>query len=221
MIRVNIRQLVSGAVTHFRAFRLKDVGNLEGVIARLNYEQRCADELEHVLGQEAHIGHVSIVLSACCLGEGGVRVVNSGLECLHLVLVVVLVVPQTLIVDVEGAVRESPVSNLIILCEYIVHEKVSPHKCGQCTSRTPLKNEVCCLTQRYQRLHKLDSLDDVLMPSEVELLPVYQYRLILIALMTPTIAVLNHKAVPVGEELILSGVSSEHVVVVIGVFPSV
>jgi hypothetical protein len=115
MISVNINQLVSCAVTHFSAFRLKNVGNLECVISRLNYEKGCPDKLEHILSQEAHIRHIPIVLSACRLREGRVGIVDSGLEGLHLVLVIVLVISQTFIVDVEGTVWESPVSDLVIL----------------------------------------------------------------------------------------------------------
>ena len=221
VIGVNIGELVGRAVAHFGAAGLKNVGNLECVVARLNDEQGCADELEHVLSQEAHVRHVSVVLRTRRLREGRVRVVDSGLEGLHLVLVVVLVIPQAFIVDVEGAVWESPVSDLIILSEYIVHEVVGPHKCGESASRAPLKDEVGGQVQWNQRLHELDGLDDILMPSEEELLSVDNHGLILIALVTTPVAVLDDEAVPVGEELVLGGVRPEHVVVVIGVFPAI
>ena len=59
------------------------------------------------------------------------------------------------------------------------------------------------------------------MSSEVELLPVNENCLIFIGLVTPAITVFDDKAVPIGEKLVLSGVSPEHVIVIIGVFPSV
>ena len=59
------------------------------------------------------------------------------------------------------------------------------------------------------------------MPSEVQLLPVYENCLIFIGLVTPAITVFDDKAIPIGEELVLSGVSPEHIVVVIGVFPAI
>jgi hypothetical protein len=110
-----IHKLVSCAVTHFGAFRLKNVGYLECVISRLYNKQGRTYKLKHILGEEAHIRHVSIVLRTCRLREGGVRVVEGRLEGLHLVLIVVLVVSQTLIVNVEGAVGEGPVPDFIIL----------------------------------------------------------------------------------------------------------
>jgi len=115
VIRVNIDQLVSCAVAHFVAFRLKNVGNLESVISRLYYKQRRTDKWEHILSQETHIRHVPVVLSACRLREGRILIIQCSLEYLHLILVIVLVIPQTLIVDVEGAICESPVSDLAIL----------------------------------------------------------------------------------------------------------
>ena len=59
------------------------------------------------------------------------------------------------------------------------------------------------------------------MPSEVELLPVNENCLIFIGLVTPAITVFDDKAVPIGEELVLSGVSPKHVIVVIRVFPAI
>lgn len=59
------------------------------------------------------------------------------------------------------------------------------------------------------------------MSSEVELLPVNENCLIFIGLVTPAITVFDDKAVPIGEELVLSGVSPKHVIVVIGVFPAI
>lgn len=59
------------------------------------------------------------------------------------------------------------------------------------------------------------------MPSKVELLSINENGLVFIALVTPTIAILDDKAVPIGEKLVLSGVSPEHVIVIVGVFPSI
>ena len=59
------------------------------------------------------------------------------------------------------------------------------------------------------------------MPSEVQLLPVNENCLIFIGLVTPAITVFDDETIPIGEELVLSGVSPEHVIVVIRVFPAI
>lgn len=51
------------------------------------------------------------------------------------------------------------------------------------------------------------------MSSEKEL-SVIEYGILSVALMTAAIAILNDKSVPVREELILTGVSSEDIVVI-------
>lgn len=59
------------------------------------------------------------------------------------------------------------------------------------------------------------------MATEIEKLAVDIDRVLLVALMTSTVAVLNDKSVPVAVERILCSVASENIVVVIWLFPVV
>ena len=59
------------------------------------------------------------------------------------------------------------------------------------------------------------------MSPEVEFLPINNDRLIFVALVASTIAILNDKAIPIREELVLRTICPEHVVVVIRVTPVV
>lgn len=59
------------------------------------------------------------------------------------------------------------------------------------------------------------------MSAEIEKLTVDIDRVLLVALMTSTVAVLNDKSVPVAVEWVLCSISSENIVVVIWLFPVV
>ena len=51
------------------------------------------------------------------------------------------------------------------------------------------------------------------MTSEEQLLAINSVRVFSIALMTSTIAILNNESIPISEELILTGIASEDIII--------
>jgi len=49
--------------------------------------------------------------------------------------------------------------------------------------------------------------------SEVELLAIHSVRIFSIALMTSTIAILYNESIPISEELVLTGIASEDIII--------
>ena len=51
------------------------------------------------------------------------------------------------------------------------------------------------------------------MTSEEQLLAIHSIRILSIALMTSTIAILNNESIPISEELVLTGIASEDIII--------
>jgi hypothetical protein len=121
---------------------LENVGDLEAIIPRLDDEQRRSDEGEHILSHKADVGFITIILDTVFLRERCRFFVSHRVESLHLQFVIILPSPQAFVVNIESAVRESPVIYAWISHPNIVHNLIGPCISRESTCRAALKNKV-------------------------------------------------------------------------------
>lgn len=121
---------------------MENVGDLEAIIPRLDDEQRRSDVREHVLSDEADVGLIAILLDAIFLRERCRFIVSNSIESLHLEFVIIIASPQALVVNIECAVRESPVIDAWVSHSNIIHNLIRPGIGRECSSRAALKDKV-------------------------------------------------------------------------------
>jgi len=121
---------------------LENVGDLEAIIPRLDDEQRRSDVREHVLSDEADVGLIAILLDAIFLRERCRFIVSNSIESLHLEFVIIIASPQALVVNIESAVRESPVIDAWVSHSNVIHNLIGPCIGRESSCRAALKDKV-------------------------------------------------------------------------------
>jgi hypothetical protein len=121
---------------------LENIGDLEAIIPRLDDEQRRSDVREHVLSDEADVGLIAILLDATLLRERCRFIVSHSVKSLHLQFVIILASPQALVINIECAVRESPVIYAWVSHSNVIHNLIGPCIGRESSCRAALKNKV-------------------------------------------------------------------------------